>query len=159
MISFALVPRRWRVIGAKAAAGLLLAAAALAVSLVLGAVGTAVASPDVAGTWRFEPDLLGQGALYITVSMLMGLAFGAAFLSPAPAIVLYFLLPLTWALVASISIFEVPKRWLDPTQTLEPLADHALSVTDWAHAGTTLAVWLGLPAAIGIWRIARSEIG
>jgi ABC-2 type transport system permease protein len=159
MITFALVPERSRVVVAKVGAALVLSAVALAGSLLLGAVGTAVASPDVAGTWTVEPELLGQAAVYIVAAMLMGLAFGAAFLSPAPAIVLYFLLPLTWALVASISIFEVPKRWLDPTQTLAPMTDHALGATEWAHVGTTFAVWLGLPLAIGIWRIARSEIG
>jgi hypothetical protein len=28
----------------------------------------------------------------------------------------------------------------------------------WARAGTTLALWMLLPAAIGLWRIVRREI-
>ena len=34
--------------------------------------------------------------------MLTGVAFGAAFLSSAPAIVLYFVLPMAWAALGSI---------------------------------------------------------
>jgi ABC-2 type transport system permease protein len=157
-ITFVLVPERWRVILAKVGAAFVVAAGALAVSLVLGAVGTAIASPGVDGTWTLEPDLLGQAALYAALYMLMGVAFGAALLSSPPAIVLYFVLPLTWALVASISIFEIPKRWLDTTETLAPLAERSLSSTEWAHVGTTLSLWVALPLAIGIWRIRRSEI-
>ena len=157
-ITFVLVPERWRVIVAKVGAALVVAAVALAVSLVLGAIGTAIASPGVDGTWTLELDLLGQAGLYMVASMLMGLAFGAALLASAPAIVLYFVLPLTWAFVASISIFEVPKRWLDTTETFAPLAERTLSATEWAHVGTTVSLWVLLPLAIGLWRIRRSEI-
>lgn len=157
-ITFALVPRRSRVIVAKVGAALVVAAAALAVSLVLGAIGTAIASPEVQGTWTLEPESLGQAAVYITAAMLMGLAFGAALLASAPAIVLLFMLPLTWSLVASISIFEIPQRWLATTETVAPLADHTLSATEWAHLVTTLSLWLLLPFAIGLWRIGRSEV-
>jgi ABC-2 type transport system permease protein len=158
-ITFALVPRRSRVLVAKVGAALVLAAAALAVSLAVGAIGTAIASPDVAGTWTLEPASLGQAAVYITAAMLMGLAFGAALLASAPAIVLLFMLPLTWSLVASISIFEIPQHWLATTETVAPLADHTLSATEWAHLGTTLSVWMLLPLVIGVWRIRRSEVG
>ena len=68
------------------------------------------------------------------------------------------MLPLTWSLVASISIFEIPQRWLATTETVAPLADHTLSATEWAHLGTTLSVWMLLPLVIGLWRIRRSEV-
>jgi ABC-2 type transport system permease protein len=33
-----------------------------------------------------------------------------------------------------------------------------MSGTEWARAGTTLALWMALPLAVGLWRIMRSEI-
>jgi hypothetical protein len=33
-----------------------------------------------------------------------------------------------------------------------------MSATQWAHAGTSLALWMLLPLVIGIWRITRSEV-
>jgi ABC-2 type transport system permease protein len=157
-ITFALVPERGRVILAKVGAALVVAVAALAVALVLGAIATAIASPGVDGTWTLEPYMLGQAAFYSAVVMLMGLAFGAALLASAPAIVLYFVLPLTWSFVSAISIFEVPQRWLSTTETFQPLSEGSLSATEWAHVGTTVSLWVALPLAIGIWRIRRSEI-
>jgi ABC-2 type transport system permease protein len=158
-ITFALVPRRSRVLVAKLGAAVVLSTAFLAAAFVLGAVGTAIASPNVDATWTMTPGMIGQAALYLTASMIIGLAFGALLLSSAPAIVLYFVLPLTWTFVASISFFNSAGRWLDGNRTFAPLAeDAALNGTDWARIGTTLAVWMLLPLVIGIWRIRRSEI-
>ena len=33
-----------------------------------------------------------------------------------------------------------------------------MDVTEWAHPGTTLALWMVAPLAIGVWRIQRGEI-
>jgi ABC-2 type transport system permease protein len=33
-----------------------------------------------------------------------------------------------------------------------------MSTTQWAQAGTALALWMLLPLLIGIWRITRSEV-
>ena len=50
-------------------------------------------------------------------------------------------------------------RWLDGSRSLSPLTEHLLSATEWARAGTTLALWMVLPLAIGLWRILRDEVG
>jgi ABC-2 type transport system permease protein len=76
----------------------------------------------------------------------------------APAIVLYFVLPLGWAALGAIPALEGPARWLDNAHSLTPMADHVLNATEWARAGTTLALWVLLPAVIGVWRITHSEI-
>jgi hypothetical protein len=39
-----------------------------------------------------------------------------------------------------------------------PLHHEVLSATQWAHAGTALALWMLLPLLIGIWRITRQEV-
>lgn len=158
LITFTLVPRRSRVLAAKLGAAVALAIAALVLSLAMAVVGTAVAAPGIDGTWSLPPEMLGPAALYISTAVIMGLAFGAALLSSAPAIVLHFVLPLGWTLLASIPKIAGAARWLDGARSLGAMAEHALSATEWARAGTTVAVWMLLPLLIGAWRIARSEI-
>jgi ABC-2 type transport system permease protein len=158
LITFALVPRRARVIAAKFGAGLALAIAAVAVSLAMAVVGTLVAAPGVDGTWSLPPEMLGQAAVYVSAAMVMGFAFGMVLLVPAPAIVLYFGLPLVWASLASISALQGVGRWLDSTESLAPMAEHPMNAAEWAHVGTTMALWVGLPLLVGLWRIARKEV-
>jgi hypothetical protein len=33
-----------------------------------------------------------------------------------------------------------------------------MDATQWAHAGTSLTIWMVLPLLIGAWRITRREI-
>ena len=158
-ITFALVPQRSRVLAAKVIASLVLSLVAFAFCLAMAVVGTAIASPGIEHTWSLPAGLLGQSALSLATGMVGGVAFGAALLSSAPAIVLSFVLPLGWAAVGSIHALEPAARWLDGTRSLSPLTEHLLSGTEWARAGTTLALWMLLPLAIGLWRILRDEVG
>jgi ABC-2 type transport system permease protein len=157
-ITFALVPHRGRVIAAKVAASVVLSVVAFVLCLAVAAIGTAIASPGLDDTWSLSAGLLGQCALSLALGMIMGVAFGAALLSSAPAIVLSFVLPLGWAAIGSIHALEPAARWLDSTRSLSPLTEHLLSSTEWARAATTLALWLVLPLAIGMWRILRNEV-
>jgi ABC-2 type transport system permease protein len=127
--------------------------------LAVAAIGTAIAAPGIDGTWSLSAGLLGQSALSLATGMVGGVAFGAALLSTAPAIVLSFALPIGWAAIGSISIFEGAARWLDGSRSLSPMTEHLMSGTEWARAGTTLALWMVLPLAIGLWRIVRDEVG
>jgi ABC-2 type transport system permease protein len=95
MITFALVPVRSRVLGAKLIASLVLAIAMLAVSVGIVAAGVLVASPGVDGTWSDAATLIGQSAVYLTTGMIVGVAFGAILTASAPAIVALFALPIT----------------------------------------------------------------
>ena len=154
--TFTLVPRRGRVVAAKVAAGVLIAVAATVVCFAFAALGTVVAG----GTWSLNGAVVPQALLYMVAAMLTGVAFGAAFLASAPAVVLYFVLPLAWqALTSLIDGLDDVAKWLDGGQSLDPLVRHALSGAGWAHAAATLAVWTALPLAIGLWRIRRSEVG
>jgi ABC-2 type transport system permease protein len=38
------------------------------------------------------------------------------------------------------------------------MTEHALNSTEWAQFGASMALWMLLPLAIGLWRIARGEI-
>jgi ABC-2 type transport system permease protein len=154
LITFTLVPKRMRVMGAKLAAGLVLGVIVLAIALVLAFVATLA----IGGEWVLGAGVFGQITVLVLTAMLSGIAFGALFLSSAPAIVLSFVLPLGWAALGSISWLNDAARWLDTTRTTEHMAERTLSGAEWAQFATSMALWLVLPLAIGLVRIAKSEI-
>ena len=156
MITFALVPRRSRVLGAKLIASLVLAVAMLVMSVGLVAAGVLVASPGE-GAWSDAVPLIGQSAVYLTTGMLTGVAFGMVVLASAPAIVALFALPIAWTAVATLSVFADAAPWLDTRLALGPMPKEVMSATQWAHAGTALAIWMLVPLVIGAWRITRRE--
>ncbi|HEX5898419.1 MAG TPA: hypothetical protein VFY32_03385 [Solirubrobacteraceae bacterium] len=158
MITFALVPRRPRVLAAKVLASIVLSLIALALSLAVAAAGTALAAPGLDDTWSLSAALLGQNVVSLATGMIGGVALGAALLASAPAIVLSFVLPIAWAIVGRLAGLDAVARWLDATYSLAPLTEHAMSAMEWARAGTTLALWMVLPLLIGLWRITRGEI-
>jgi ABC-2 type transport system permease protein len=158
MITFALVPVRSRVLGAKLIASLVLAVAMLGVSVAIVAAGVLVASPGVDGTWSDVAPLIGQSAIYLGGGMLTGVAFGMVLLASAPAIVALFALPIAWTAIASLSFFADAAPWLDTRLALGPMPEEVLSGSQWAHAGTALAIWMLLPLLIGTWRITRREV-
>jgi ABC-2 type transport system permease protein len=158
MITFALVPVRSRVLGAKLIASLVLAVGILVMAVGVVAAGVLVASPGVDGTWSDVAPLIAQSAVYLTAGMVTGVAFGAIVLASAPAIVALFALPIAWTAVASLSFFADAAPWLDTRLALGPMPQEVVSTTQWAHAGTALALWMLLPLLIGIWRITRREV-
>ena len=158
MITFALVPLRSRVLGAKLIASLVLAGGMLAMAVGVVAAGVLVASPGVDGTWSDAATLIGQTAVYLGGGMLTGVAFGMVVLASAPAIVALFALPIAWTALASLSFLADAAPWLDTRLSLGPMPQEVLSSTQWAHAGTSLALWMLLPLLIGTWRITRREV-
>jgi ABC-type transport system involved in multi-copper enzyme maturation permease subunit len=160
LTTFTLVPSRARVMTAKLSASVVCSVVALAFCLVVGAGATAIHPASGSGTWTLHAVLLPQAFLYLATAMITGLAFGAALLVSAPAIVIYLLLPTIWsALAGSISGLKGVADWLDASQTLEPMTRHALGATDWLQACATLALWMALPLAIGWWRVMRRDVG
>ncbi len=158
MITFALVPVRSHVLSAKLVASIVLALATLVMSVAVVAAGVLIASPGIDGTWSDAGTLIGQSAVFLTTGIIVGVAFGAILLATTPAIVALSALPITWTAVASLSVFADAAPWLDTRLALAPLHEEVLSATQWAHAGTALALWMLLPLLIGIWRITRQEV-
>jgi ABC-2 type transport system permease protein len=158
MITFALVPVRSHVLGAKLIASLVLAIGMLAMAVAVTAAGALVASPDVDGAWSDVTPLIAQSAVYLGGGMLTGVAFGMVLLASAPAIVALFVLPIAWTAVATLSFFADAAPWLDTRLALGPMPQEVMSPTQWAHAATALALWMLLPLVIGTWRITRREV-
>jgi hypothetical protein len=154
LITFTLVPKRMRVMSAKVAAGIVLGTGVLAIALVVAVVAVAA----VGGAWTMGVAVFGQICLLVWTSMLQGIAFGAAFMNSATAIVLYFVLPFVFTALAAIPAVEDIGRWVNLLETTGPLTEGTLTGTEWARFGVSLLVWLALPLGVGLYRIAKGEI-
>jgi ABC-2 type transport system permease protein len=159
LVSFALVPERARLIAAKVLAGVVLALAATALALVLSVIGTAIASTDVQHVWSLPIGLFLQDIVYVATAMVIGIGFGAALQSSAPAIVLYFALPVALAALGSIHALNGVIDWINSAEALEPLTTEVMTGHQWAQGLVALALWMGLPLAIGLWRLTRRDVG
>jgi ABC-2 type transport system permease protein len=155
LTTFALVPQRERVIAAKVIGAAILTLGAVAACLVIAATGNAIAGDG----WELGLGTLGRYSLYELISVLLGMAFGLAFMSSALAIVMSFVVPIGWAILGeSIPALDKPAEWLDLSRSLTALGEGAMSGGDWAKLGTATALWIGLIAAIGLVRLRRTEL-
>jgi ABC-2 type transport system permease protein len=158
MITFTLVPHRGRVMAAKLLAGFSLCLVAYQLCLVVALIATALAGADGDARWSLSAALIGQAVISISVPMITGIAFGAALLASAPAIVLYFVLPTAWSALGSISALNGAAQWLDQSRTMETLVEETMSGKEWAQLGTSIALWTVVPLAVGWWRVVRSDV-
>ena len=159
LTTFTLVPNRWRVLGAKLGASIIVSTIALLTCVLLAVVTASVFGHAPGGTGTLPLTIILQAWLFLASGMVMGLAFGAAVLVSAPAIVVYLLLPLIWnGLVNNISSLAPIARWLDSGTTLGPLTNQNLDPTQWAHAAATFGLWIGVPLVVGLTRIGRGDI-
>lgn len=158
LITFALVPRRGRVLVAKLSSAVLLSVVVTVLCLALATLATAVGGGDDPDTWTIRPVLLLQDLLYLLIAMVTGVAFGAVARASAPAIVAYFALPIAFAALFAIPALKGAGRWLDSTQTVDRLVEGTLSATQWAQAGVSLLLWMVVPLVLGTWLLLRSEV-
>jgi ABC-2 type transport system permease protein len=158
LVSFALVPNRTRLLAAKVLAGVLLALTATALALVLSVLGTAIASTDVQHVWSLPIGLLLQDFVYVVTAMVIGIGFGAALQTTAPAIVLYFVLPIAFAAIGSIHALTGVIHWINTAEALEPLTTEVMTGHQWAQGLVALALWIGLPLGVGIYRLTQRDL-
>jgi ABC-type transport system involved in multi-copper enzyme maturation permease subunit len=165
MTTFALEPRRMRVVLAKMLAGISLTAFvvvfALAVGLVCNLLYAALQgqSPDWTFGWTgFTGFVVNQ-----TFAMLGGFAMACLLLSSPAAIVVFvvykWVLPIPFALGAALmSWFDKVVGWIDFQSAQAQLYDGGLSATQWGQLVVSGFLWLVVPLAIGLWRIRRAEV-
>jgi ABC-2 type transport system permease protein len=161
LTTFALVPERHRVAGAKMFAGAVLAAAAVIVGGVTAVVGRALAGMlgRADGGWTFPPSLIGTLVLAAAIGVLAGVAFGMIFMNSPLAIVLFILVPTGWtALGETVKAFNRPADWLDQNRTMNALYGTGMTGEEWAKVGTSTALWLLLPLIAGVIRLARRDL-
>jgi ABC-2 type transport system permease protein len=156
LTTFTQEPRRSRVVNAKVAVSLLLAAGAAVFGGLVTAAGLAVA----AASGRELDANLNAGVLvgyllFVLLNVLTGVAFGALLHNSAAAIVLYFALPTAFALLGQA--LTSLAQWIDSSTTFDWLLRGEWS----GHTPQILvsvAVWVAIPLAAGLFRTTRREI-
>jgi ABC-type transport system involved in multi-copper enzyme maturation permease subunit len=160
LTTFTLVPRRSRIIAAKTAAGVALAAAATVVCVAVCAVVLLAADHGRAGMWQDAGQVIGYVLVFQVLNLLLGVAFGLLFRSTPVAIVVYFAAPTAWSILTStVSALAGTGRWLDPSTAWNHLAGGTLTATTWAQVGTAAAAWIVLPMLAGGWRVLYRPVG
>jgi ABC-type transport system involved in multi-copper enzyme maturation permease subunit len=165
MTTFALEPRRMRVVWAKMLAGVSLTAFVLVFALVVGLIFVLLfsaiqgASPDWTFGWTgFTGFVVNQ-----TFAMIGGFALAALFLNTSAAIVVYvvyrYILPGLFAIGAALMAwFNSFVGWIDFQGAQSKLYDGGLTRTDWGQLVVSGIIWLVVPLVIGLWRIQRAEV-
>ena len=165
MVSFALEPRRPRVVVAKLVVGLVLAVVAVVIALVLATVCNAVygALSDDPTVWNASVSHTAGFVVLQVIGMLTGFAFAALLLNTPAAIVIYmvysFVLPGLFELGAQLmNWFDTIRPWIDFNSAQGPLVDATMTAQDWAYCAVSGLNWQELPLAIGVWRVLRAEV-
>ncbi len=169
MVTFALEPRRGRVVAAKLAAILLAGVASIALAIAIGYLTGGVAAlfgadVDMQADW----ELLAGFLVAQLLGLLTGFAFGALLLNSPAAIVLYFayntVIPGVLAAAGSVSWFADIRPWVDFVSAQQPLTngetpqDIGFGAVHWGYFVVSGVVWLVLPLALGIRRMLRAEV-
>jgi ABC-type transport system involved in multi-copper enzyme maturation permease subunit len=165
MVTFALEPRRARVVLAKLATGVVLTLLTVAGALVLGTVLNAISiAVQGKGSWDLELGSVVGFVLVQSMTMAGGFALGALLLSTPAALVVFFVykwaLPgVLFALTSAWDAFEGIGPWVNFQAALLPLGDLSVSTgEEWGHLLVSGTIWLALPLVVGIRRILRAEV-
>jgi ABC-2 type transport system permease protein len=161
LTTFALEPRRPRVLAAKCLPPLLIAVAASAFAMLVAAPVTAVVAnvQEVPATWEVDPAaLLGWTATNVLV-VAMGLALGLLFLNAPAAIVIGLSTTLLWSVVSRLgAVGGALAEWLDLNTNAAALVGGDLSGGDAARLATSMLCWIVVPMAIGVVRGVGKEV-
>lgn len=167
VVTFAIEPNRVRVILAKLVVAVLLALAAVVLMMVVAAACTAIADlakPEFT-TWRIEEEFVFLGApLTVLTTTVFGFAVACLLLNTPAAIVLFLL---SWyasvgvlaAVAALIPAFVDVLPWVTLQVNVLLLADGLPPDAEaWGNLLVSLALWIGVPLGLGMWRILKAEV-
>ena len=165
MVTFALEPRRSRIVLAKLVTGFVLTFATAILATVLGAALNALSfALQGEGSWEFDWNFFIGFLLWQSITMAGGFALGALFLSTPAALVVFFIYK--WALPGLLFAGANAWKWLHDLgpwinfqDALGPVGDLTLNTgKEWGHLLTSGALWLVLPLVVGMRRILRAEV-
>jgi hypothetical protein len=153
LTTFTLEPRRGRVLAAKVAAGLIIAAAGGMFALAAGEVTASLARHVTPGA---DWGQLAGFALFILLTSAIGIAVGAALHNTAAAVVSYF------AVAGAASLLMIPAleqtgNWVNTGQTFGWLLNGQWTGHT-AQIAVSAVLWIALPLAIGTIRTIRRDI-
>jgi ABC-2 type transport system permease protein len=166
LVTFALEPRRSRILVAKLAAALLLSIANLVLAILVGLACTGICKLVQPDRTRWHLDAGNVAGFFVTaiLAMLGGFAIATLVLNTAGAIVVFVvyrsILPVAFAVLTALS--DTLGRivvWVDFQGAQLDIPDWTLSGrTAWAHLVVTGVLWLVLPLGVGMWRLTHAEV-
>jgi ABC-2 type transport system permease protein len=164
MTTFALEPRRMRIVLAKMVVGVLLTVFVVAFALVVGLLSNLLYGA-LGGTldWTFGWTGFFAFVATQTMAMLGGFALACMLLNTPAAIVVFFVykwvLPGILALGAALMAwFNDLAPWIDFQAAQGELYNAPLTSAQWGHLVVSGFIWLVVPLVIGLWRIRRAEV-
>ncbi|GAB2762873.1 hypothetical protein GCM10027020_13910 [Nocardioides salsibiostraticola] len=166
LVTFALEPRRSRVVIAKFLAGLTLGVGLIILAALVAAVGTLIGVASGASpSWTPEFSLIFNGfVLANLIGVFTGFAIAMLLMNTPAAIVVYFIyslvLPIASGILSSISSgFEKIAPWVEFNTAQSPLfvGDGSLTGQEWAQFVVAGTIWLIVPLALGVARLLRIE--
>jgi hypothetical protein len=167
LTTFTLVPRRGRVISAKAISAVAVGVVSMGIAFAVGALGNVVGTA-ITGTPLIWDVSLSDVLLVVfgnVLGLLTGFMLGVLIRNSAGAIVGYFVysfvLPtISSVLAASQDWYRHAQGWVDGQFAQSPLFafDGNLTGTEWANLVVTALAWLVVPMAIGLALVLRSEV-
>lgn len=156
LVTFALEPRRGRVVLAKSLASLAFAVVVLAFAFLASALVNVVAGT---GEWDLSAAAAGGVTLALMLYVLQGVAFGLLLLNTPVAIVAVLVLPSVWSIATTlVSGLEEVGAWINLDRVTVPLFAGEMGGRDWAQLATGVAVWVLLPLAVGTYRVLHREV-
>jgi ABC-2 type transport system permease protein len=164
MVTFALEPRRRRVVLAKLVTGLVLTVLTAAMAIVVGLVANLLYGAIQGGTdWEFGWPYLGGFLITQMLAMLGGFALATLLLNTAASIVVFFVykwvLPGLFGLGSALMAwFADLSPWLDFQAAQGPVYDLSVHGAEWGHLLVSGLLWLAVPLALGVRRVLRAEV-
>lgn len=164
LTTFALEPRRARVLGAKVVAAVGLALALGVLSLPLGAISATLASTisKAPVDWHMDWARFAAFLLVCVITTLFGMAWGLLTLSSVAGIIAYFAIPFLLGAASALSMLWswVGKvtPWVDMGQSETALMSGTFTAERWGQFLVTHLLWVAIPFAIGAWRWMRREV-
>ena len=165
LTTFTLVPHRGRVLGAKFLGAILVGVVAMFIALVVGTLGTLVASV-VTGrdpVWNGSVSEFALIVLGSVLGMLFGFMLGVVLRNSAGAIVAYFvytlvLPPLLGLLAMNQQWFADLQPWVDYNNAQTVLYSGSVSTEQWQQLAVSGTIWFLVPLAIGLLVVRRAEV-
>lgn len=166
LVTFALEPRRGRVVSAKVLASLIVALVVLALAMLIAASGTALGTLDGGdAVWNVGVNEIQSFVLASLIGVLLGLALGMLLINSPAAIVAFFVYSFVLPTVVGVVGFYIEwiernAAWFEFNTAQLPLftGDYRPNGEEWAQLATTGVIWLVIPFGIGVRRLLRAEV-
>ena len=171
LVSFTLEPHRMRVVWAKFTTVVILALATIVLAVIFGAIGTLL-SAGITGDdpgWNIDASPFAWTILNQLAYFTMAFAFGLVFLSTPASIAIYYIVAMLLPFMVYgtlYAIFDWAKDvipWIDLGFAMGPYMGQGqggveTSATTLMQVIVTFAIWVVLPFALGLRRVARAEL-